>query len=73
MTVRQRSKVVRLSVRWGVVLHALRRGGITYALDDWLENAVSDRANASGVVLDEHYDPRSAKKMEQRSEHLGNL
>lgn len=50
--------------------HAWRRGAITH----WLRNdipvrAVSDRANVSEEVIDQHYDERSDKeKMEQRRE-----
>lgn len=55
--------------------HALRRGGITYALNKgWPMNAVSDRANVSEGVLDKHYDRRSHReKMEQRRSYLDNL
>ncbi len=52
--------------------HALRRGGITHALQqDWPMRAVSDRANVSEQVLEMHYDQRTEKaKMEQRREYL---
>jgi integrase len=55
--------------------HALRRGGITHALsEDWPMKAVGDRANVSEVVLEKHYDQRSAQaKMEQRRQYLDNL
>lgn len=55
--------------------HALRRGGITYALNrEWPMRAVSDRANVSEAVLDEHYDRRTKReKVEQRRRYLGHL
>jgi site-specific recombinase XerD len=55
--------------------HAIRRGGITYSLNnDIPKNVVSDRANVSPEVLDQHYDRRSEReKMEQRREYLDNL
>lgn len=55
--------------------HGLRRGGITYALNqDWPAKAVSDRANVSEGILDRHYDRRTHReKMEQRRRYLGNL
>jgi len=43
--------------------HALRRGGITYALSEgWPMKAVGDRANVSETVLDMHYDSRSEEE-----------
>ena len=55
--------------------HAVRRGGITYALTrEWPAHAVSDRANVSEAVLDAHYDQRSEwEKVEQRRQYLENL
>ncbi len=52
--------------------HALRRGGITHALEnDWPRKAVGDRANVSETVLSMHYDSRSEEeKMEQRRDYL---
>ncbi|WP_433628345.1 tyrosine-type recombinase/integrase [Halomicrococcus sp. NG-SE-24] len=48
--------------------HAIRRGSITHALNQEMpEKAVSDRANVSKDVLEQHYDRRSEReKMEQR-------
>jgi integrase len=55
--------------------HALRRGGITHYLNsDVPTDVVSDRANVSRDVLEEHYDRRSQReKMEQRREFLNNI
>jgi site-specific recombinase XerD len=55
--------------------HALRRGGITNALQqDFPMKAVSDRANVSEQVLEMHYDNRSEKeKMEQRRDYLDRI
>ncbi|QLK25532.1 site-specific integrase [Natrinema zhouii] len=55
--------------------HALRRGGITYALQEgWPMKAVGDRANVSETVLSMHYDSRSEEeKMEQRRDYLDDL
>jgi site-specific recombinase XerD len=55
--------------------HALRRGGITHHLNsDVPKEVVSDRANVTADVLDEHYDQRSQReKMEQRRGYLGNI
>lgn len=52
--------------------HAVRRGGITHALQEgWPMKAVGDRANVSETVLSKHYDSRSEKeKMESRREYL---
>lgn len=52
--------------------HALRRGGITHALQEgWPMKAVGDRANVSETVLSLHYDSRSEEeKMEQRRDYL---
>lgn len=52
--------------------HALRRGGITHALQEgWPMKAVGDRANVSEKVLSMHYDSRSEEeKMEQRRDYL---
>ena len=55
--------------------HAIRRGSITHSLNsDMPENATSDRANVSKVVLEQHYDRRTKReKMEQRREYLDDL
>jgi hypothetical protein len=55
--------------------HAIRRGSITHSLNSEIpENAVSDRANVSKAVLEQHYDRRTKReKMEQRRECLDNL
>ena len=55
--------------------HAIRRGSITNLLSkDIPVEVVSDRANVSRDVLDEHYDERSVKrKLEQRREYLDDL
>lgn len=55
--------------------HALRRGALTHALNSEIpEKVLSDRANVSKSVLDEHYDQRSNKeRMEQRREYLDDL
>lgn len=55
--------------------HAIRRGSITHSLKrDMPETAVSDRANVSQEVLDQHYNRRTEReKMEQRRRYLDNL
>lgn len=55
--------------------HAVRRGSITHWLrEDAPQPAISDRANVSADVLDQHYDERTAKeKMEQRRRFLENI
>jgi len=55
--------------------HALRRGGITHALQEgWPMKAVGDRANVTESVLSKHYDSRNEEeKMEQRREYLDDL
>ncbi|MDL5362068.1 site-specific integrase [Halalkalicoccus sp. NIPERK01] len=55
--------------------HAFRRGSITHYLNsDVPETAVSDRANVSKEVLDQHYDQRSKRdKMQQRRKYLNNI
>jgi integrase len=55
--------------------HALRRGGITHHLNnDVPKEVVSDRANVTAGVLDEHYDRRSQhERMEQRRGYLDNI
>lgn len=55
--------------------HALRRGGITHHLNhDVPTDVVSDRANVTRGVLDEHYDRRNQReRMEQRRKFLDNI
>ena len=55
--------------------HALRRGGITHHLSsDVPKDVVSDRANVTPSVLDEHYDRRNQReRMEQRRKYLSNI
>ncbi|MFW5900370.1 MAG: site-specific integrase [Halodesulfurarchaeum sp.] len=55
--------------------HAIRRRSITHHLaEDIPETAVSDRANVSQRVLEQHYDRRSQReKMEQRRQYLDQL
>lgn len=55
--------------------HAIRRGAITHWLDnDWERTHVSERANVSEKVIEEHYDQRSdLRKMEQRRRNLDNI
>ena len=55
--------------------HAIRRGSITHHLTkDIPEIVVSDRANVSQRVLEQHYDRRSEReKMEQRRQYLDKL
>lgn len=55
--------------------HSFRRGALTHWLrSDLPENFVSDRANVSLEILDEHYDRRSEKtKMNQRRKYLDNI
>ncbi len=55
--------------------HALRRGGITHHLNsDVPKDVVSDRANVTPGVLDEHYARRSQhEKVEQRRRYLDNI
>jgi hypothetical protein len=55
--------------------HAIRRGSITNALNnDVPDKVVSDRANVSPEVIDQHYDRRSEQeKMEQRREYIDSL
>lgn len=52
--------------------HAVRRGSITYLLrEDTPVQIVSDRADVSPDVIDQHYDSRTEKeKMELRREYL---
>jgi integrase len=55
--------------------HCIRRGAITHWLSsDVPEQAVSERANVSIRVIEEHYDRRTQrKKMEQRRKYLSRL
>ena len=55
--------------------HPFRRGGIThYLANDVPETTVSQRANVSPDVIEQHYNQRTAKeKMEQRRQYLGNI
>ena len=55
--------------------YALRRGGITHALQEgWPTKAVSDHATVSEKVLSMHYDSRTEEeKMEQRREYIDDL
>ena len=55
--------------------HAIRRGSITHSLNnDVPDKVVSDRANVSPEVIDQHYDRRTEReKMEQRRGYLDNM
>ncbi len=55
--------------------HAIRRGSITHWLrEDVPTPAVSDRADVSADVIDQHYDERTdQEKMEQRRQYLDNI
>ncbi|WP_459192051.1 tyrosine-type recombinase/integrase [Halosimplex sp. J119] len=55
--------------------HAIRRGSITHSLNnDMPDKVVSDRANVSSEVIEQHYDRRSEReKMEQRRGYLDDL
>jgi integrase len=55
--------------------HSIRRGSITHFLtQDVPVEVVSDRANVSRKVLDEHYDRRTQEvKLEQRRGYLDNI
>lgn len=55
--------------------HAIRRGSITHSLNnDMPDKVVSDRANVSPRVIEQHYDRRTEQeKMEQRRDYLDNL
>ncbi|UVE49639.1 site-specific integrase [Haloferax larsenii] len=55
--------------------HAIRRGAITHWLDkDWRRDHVSERANVSEKVIEEHYDEREdLRKMEQRRQFLDDI
>jgi len=55
--------------------HAIRRGSITHSLNsDMPDKVVSDRANVTQRVIEQHYDQRTEReKMEQRRDYLDNL
>jgi integrase len=55
--------------------HAIRRGSITHSLNnDMPDKVVSDRANVSQAVIDQHYDRRQKREeMEQRRDDLDEL
>ncbi|WP_435066256.1 tyrosine-type recombinase/integrase [Halobaculum sp. EA56] len=55
--------------------HDVRSGRVTaYRRDDVPRRVVSDRLDASGGILDEHYDRRSSReKAEQRRDYLPDL
>ncbi len=55
--------------------HPLRRSAITYHLNrDWPKEKVSERANVSGEILDEHYDARTAaERRNSREKYLDSL
>jgi integrase len=55
--------------------HAIRRGSITHSLNsDMPDRVVSDRANVSPKVIEQHYDRRTEQeRMEQRRDYLDNL
>ncbi|QHS17066.1 site-specific integrase [haloarchaeon 3A1-DGR] len=55
--------------------HPFRRGAITHYLqNDVPETVVSDRANVTPDIIDQHYDQRSQKeKMEQRRQYLDDI
>ena len=55
--------------------HPLRRSAITYHLNrDWPSEKVSERANVSGEVLDEHYDARTAAdRRNSREKYIDSL
>jgi integrase len=52
--------------------HAIRRGSITHSLNEEMpDKVVSDRANVSQTVIDQHYDRRTEReKMEQRRKFI---
>ena len=55
--------------------HAIRHGSITHSLNSEIpDKVVSDRANVSPQVIEQHYDRRTEReKMEQRRDYLDNL
>jgi len=55
--------------------HAIRPGSITNILNnDMPDKVVSDRANVSPEVIQQHYDRRlEREKMEQRRKYLDNI
>jgi len=55
--------------------HPIRRAAITYHLNrDWPGEKISERANVSVDVLDEHYDSRSeGERAKTRKQYLDNL
>jgi integrase len=55
--------------------HAIRRGSITHRLNsDMPDKVISDRANVTQRVIEQHYDARTEEeRMEQRREYLDDL
>ncbi|WP_148413441.1 site-specific integrase [Haloferax sp. KTX1] len=55
--------------------HPVRRAAITYHLNrDWPSEKISERANVSVDVLDEHYDSRTeGERAKTRKQYLDNL
>ena len=55
--------------------HPIRRAAITYHLNrDWPQEKISERANVSVDVLDEHYDSRTeGERAMTRKQYLDNL
>lgn len=55
--------------------HAIRRGSITHSLNSNMpDKVVSDRANVTQRVIEQHYDQRTEReKMEQRRDYLDDL
>lgn len=55
--------------------HPLRRAASTYYLNqEWPKEKLSERANVTVGVLEEHYDTRKEdEKVRTREQYLGNL